>query len=113
MFRFIRYWLRKTNEWTAAVAIVESTEQHRRTLGVYFTYEAGRSTQYGWLNVDRSSSLYGLNKGDQFTLLFDPNDPERFYCAQAVTLRVLYVWTAFVIFMGYVAKIALKKLLSY
>jgi hypothetical protein len=96
MLEPIFYLLRRKQEWPTATAVVEYTAQGfrdrngPRTTNVYFTYSAAGSAQNGKLNVDTNSSLYWVQKGSQFDIRFNPDKPERFYCAEAVTMYLLF-----------------------
>ena len=77
---------------------------------VYFTYEAGGSSQYGWLKVDSTSTLFDLKKGAQFEIQFDPNKPQRYYCSKALTVTLVSGWATIAIGTIYLAMLGLKML---
>lgn len=80
-------------------------------MSLYFAYDAGGSSQYGRLKVDRSSSLYGLKKGAEFEIQFDPKKPQRYYCSKALTATLVSGWATILIGLIYIAIQGLKNLL--
>ncbi|MGA3344561.1 MAG: hypothetical protein ABSC76_06750 [Terracidiphilus sp.] len=117
MIEAIQYLLRKEEKWPLVNAVVERTVNNFGAgdgpllRSVYFTYHAGGSSQYGWLKVDRSSSLFELKKGAQFEIQFDPKRPQRYYCSKALTVTLVSGWATILIGLIYVATIGLRNLL--
>jgi hypothetical protein len=103
--------LRGSDEWPSTNATVTGTEQVSdggrggRTMMIFFTFDGGTGTQYGKFFVDSYSSLYGLAKGEQFPLQFDPRRPSSYYCpeasslSQSVRLAIWAVAAAFVLWL--------------
>jgi len=84
--------LRGVEKWPATIATVSSKEvvgtggRAGRTMNIYFDYNAGPSSETGKLFVDDNSSLYGLARGEQFSIQFDPKRPASYYCSEAESL---------------------------
>jgi hypothetical protein len=84
--------LKGARKWPSATATVFDTEEVGKggraglTMNIYFNYDAGTSMESGKVFVDDSSSLYGLAKGEQFTLQYDPARPSCFYSSEAASL---------------------------
>jgi hypothetical protein len=83
---------RGIDKWPSTIATVSSTEivgtggRAGRTMNIYFGYNAGSSSETGKLFVDDNSSLYGMAKGEQFSIQFDLKRPATFYCSEAKSL---------------------------
>jgi hypothetical protein len=86
------YQLRGIDKWPSTFATVSSTEtvgtggRAGQTMNIYFEYNNGSSSQTGKLFVDDNSSLYGLARGEQFSIQFNPKRPTSYCCSEATSL---------------------------
>lgn len=88
----ILYKLRGVEKWPSATATVMSTEEVSsggrggRTMNVYFSFTSGAGEHQGKFFVDDNSSLYGLSRGEQFSIRYKPEHPSTYYCEEASSL---------------------------
>jgi hypothetical protein len=51
----------------------------------FYYRDLSRSMQSGHLHVDNESPLYRLNRGDTFSIRFNPRRPSQYWCREAAT----------------------------
>ena len=79
-------------------------------MSITFTYDTGVSKETGSFWVDDNSTLYGLDKGDQFSIQFDPQRPSSYYSAEAKSLSQTIRRAIIFIMVAFVAVVILAEL---
>jgi hypothetical protein len=83
------YKLRGIDKWPTTEATVISTKvgygAHGSWNTILFTYVPSQgSSQQGKLSASDQSTLFGVTVTDTFDVQYDPRNPKRIYCEEAV-----------------------------